>query len=113
MSTLKQKGYEAEKLVASHYQAQGRNMKEQNWTIPGGELDVILEKGGEYRFVEVKCVDSIEQLENYIWKAKIRTLKRTIETYLDKNNIEPEFSLDIAYVQNGKILEIYENISNN
>lgn len=47
MSTLKHKGYEAEKLVASHYQAQGRNMKEQNWTIPGGELDVWSWRKGE------------------------------------------------------------------
>jgi Holliday junction resolvase-like predicted endonuclease len=35
---------------------------ETNYTIPGGELDVIAQKNGEIVFVEVKVVDYVDDL---------------------------------------------------
>lgn len=112
MKTLKSKGYQAEQLVAEHYQKLGRTLEKQNWTIPWGEIDLILSKGGELRFVEVKCVDAMQELEHYLTSKKIAHLERSILAYTEKFPMAKEISLDLAFVQNNRILEIYENITN-
>lgn len=113
MQNQKEKGKKAELLVASHYQNLGRTLLHHGWTIPGGELDLVLQKGEELRFVEVKCVDAIHDIDQYVSRKKISTLERTIEQYLDREGGKGEYSLDVAFVQDEEIIELYENVSNN
>lgn len=113
MPHLKEKGYQAENIVKSHYLTQGFRFIESNWTIPGGEIDLIFAGQQEIVFIEVKCVNSIDELDNYISRKKLITLERAIETYLHQHHLDTEVRLDIAFVKHGEILEIYENISNN
>lgn len=112
MPKLKAKGYQAEQLVAQHYQDLGWRIEKQNWTIPGGEIDLVLQKGDELRFVEVKVVDAIQDLDHYLTPKKLVHLERSILAYTEKFDIEQEISLDVVFVQNNHILEIYENITN-
>lgn len=110
--SLKQQGYQAETLVKNHYLAQGLTLREQNWTIPGGELDLIFESVEELIFVEVKSVEHTLDLDQYISKKKLKTLERSIETYLMDHPSSKDLRLDIAFVQQGQILEIYEDVTN-
>lgn len=110
--SLKQQGYQAETLVKNHYLAQGLTLREQNWTIPGGELDLVFESSTELIFIEVKSIDHTLDLDQYIGKKKLKTLERSIENYLMNHPSSKDIRLDVAFVQQGNILEIYENITN-
>lgn len=57
----KQRGYDAEQLVACDYQNRGYRLLEQNWTMRGGEIDVIVldEESGEIVFIEVKVITAM------------------------------------------------------
>lgn len=112
MNTLKAKGYHAEELVSNYYKNKGYTLLEKNWTIPGGEIDIIMQKEDEIIFIEVKVVDGIEDLDSYLTPKKIEILERSIETYCTKLKWEYEIRLDVVFVQKEKIIEIFENISN-
>ena len=59
-SSKKAKGYHGEQLAIDHFLQEGFSLVEQNYTIVGGELDVIMKNDQTRLFVEVKVVDSLE-----------------------------------------------------
>ena len=64
--------------------------------------------------IEVKTVNDIEELDNYITPRKIWFLQRTLENFLqniDEKRIE-NIRMDVVFVKNNKILEIYEDVTN-
>jgi len=64
--------------------------------------------------IEVKTVNDIEELDNYITPKKIWFLQRTLENFLqniDEKRIE-NIRMDVVFVKNNKILEIYEDVTN-
>jgi Holliday junction resolvase-like predicted endonuclease len=75
-------------------------------------LDIILTKGDSLFFVEVKVVDHIEDLDGYVTMKKIGFLQKAIDYYLMKHPSDQEIILDVAFVQNNHIIEIYENVTN-
>ena len=64
--------------------------------------------------IEVKTVNDIDELDNYVTSKKIWFLQRTLENYLqnvDESRIE-DIRMDVVFVKNGQILEIYEDVTN-
>ena len=86
-------------------------MVERNFTIRGGEIDLIVENAEQLCFVEVKVVDSIDDLHNYITSAKLKHITKTIQRYLHTNPTDKTIQIDVVFVQDGKILETYKNVT--
>lgn len=108
----KDKGNKGEDLVAHYYQHHGYVLLEQNYTIAWWELDLIFSKDDTLFFVEVKVVDHIDELDNYITKKKLHHLSHTIDHYLHTHPTLMNYVLDIVFVRDNAILEIYQNITN-
>jgi Holliday junction resolvase-like predicted endonuclease len=60
--------------------------------------------------VEVKVVNYIENLHDYITPKKLQKLKHTIETYLWKYPTKKIVRIDVVFVKDNKIIEIFKNI---
>ena len=106
----KSKWYLWEKFAQDYYFQKWFNVLEMNYTIRWWEIDLIVENELYLVFVEVKVVDWVDDLFDYITKAKLKFLSKTIENYLHKNPTNKTYRLDFVFVKNWKIFEVYENI---
>lgn len=105
MGSSRQKGNEAEKLVADKLVGDGYIILERNFYIRGGEIDIIVEKGSLIVFVEVRSWSRI-MWENgspieTIDRKKIRHIIRTANYYIQKHHLfdkEKDFRFDVAGV---------------
>ena len=111
--SLRSKGYNWGQIALERYLQRGYTLLGQNFTIPWGEIDLIFTKWETIIFVEVKVVDGISERDNYLSPKKIQSLERSIENYCYIKGIEKEIRLDLAFIQNSTVVEVYENISNN
>ena len=109
----KEKGKEAELLVADYLVHQGYIIIAQNYTIRGGEIDIIVEKDHIRTFVEVKSVDKTEDLLDYITAHKKSSLLRTLTRFNYEHPTSYQISLDLVFVKQNTILHHYQNITNN
>ena len=107
----KKKGAEGEKLALRYYLDRGYTLLETNFTMRGWELDIVLKKWDSTIFVEVKVVDHVDCLIDYITPQKFKNLKKTIEAYVRKNNVDTYLRVDVVFVKNQQIYEVYENIT--
>jgi putative endonuclease len=80
----KEVGAHGEELAAKHLAANGYRVLDRNWRWRQGELDLVVEKGGEIVFVEVKARRShaFGTPEEAVTRAKQRKLIRTAQAYL-------------------------------
>lgn len=79
-----------------------------NYRKPWGEIDIIAEKGGVVRFVEVKTasgsLDGISRESNtyrpeeLIHSAKLRKVVRTAELFMEQTRDTREFQIDAVGV---------------
>lgn len=111
--SLKSKGYNWEQIALERYLQRGYTLLEKNFTIPWWEIDLIFTKWEIIIFVEVKVVDGISERDNYLSPKKIQSLERSIENHCYIKEIEKEIRLDLVFIQNNSVVEVYENISNN
>ncbi|GHV28499.1 hypothetical protein FACS1894176_11070 [Bacteroidia bacterium] len=65
------KGKEGEKLVQNYYEGQGFSLLKANFTVKGGEIDLVMKKDSTLVAIEVKNLDTIEELDNYITSRKV------------------------------------------
>ncbi len=112
MKYKKDKGNQWENLVAAYYQNQWYLLIVKNYTIVWWELDLIFQKNNILTFVEVKVVDHVEDLQNYVTSKKLWHIKRTIKYYLLSHGVEGEYTLDIVFVRNNSILQVIQNVTN-
>ncbi|MCK9467222.1 MAG: YraN family protein [Candidatus Absconditabacterales bacterium] len=112
MNNKKELGRIGEELAIGYYEENGYEILDTNYTIPGGELDVIAQKDGTIVFVEVKVVEYVDDLMGYIKPQKLKFLGRTIEDYMYKKNLDFEVRLDVVFIKNNSILEVFENVTN-
>lgn len=108
-STSKEKWYTNEALVAKHFVDQGYEIIGTNYTIKGGEIDIIIKDKDDLIFVEVKTVDHIDDIYGYVTTSKIKALERSIDSYIQRD--DPEYKnirLLFIFVKDSKIIEIYE-----
>lgn len=105
--------YAWEAIAAEYYKNQWYTVLEQNYTIPWGELDLVVQKNDMMVFVEVKVIDTMDDLHDYVTTKKIYFLQRAIEKYLYKHDIiDQEIQLDVVFVKNNMVTEHFRNITN-
>ena len=101
-----------EDIVAKDYEKNWYTILERNYYKKwAGELDIVAENKTSISFIEVKNVDWIDDLFDYISKKKISRIKKTMSHYLMENPTEKDIQIDIVFVKNGKIFEAYKNIT--
>lgn len=78
-----------EDMAIPYLENKGYNIIERNATFLGGELDIITQFDGLWRFVEVKYRETtmFGMPEDAMTPKKIKTLLRAIEFYCLKKNI--------------------------
>jgi putative endonuclease len=114
MANNKQRGYEAEQLVVDDYIYRGYQLMEQNRTMRGGEIDIILrdEESDEIVFVEVKLITAmVGDTMGYVTPTKLRHLKKSIQWYVVSHPLLDERSsvrVDVVFVNDNTIVEQYE-----
>ena len=84
------KGRISEDLALNYLQNKGYKLLERNFTVKGGEIDIIMNFDGFVVFVEVKSLyeKSEYSIFNAISKKKKLFLKKTIDKWLLKNNLK-------------------------
>lgn len=77
------RGLHAESVVAEHLEADGWRVLDRNWHARGGELDLVVERDGAVRFVEVRARKPADPtgLES-VNRTKRRRLVRAAEAWL-------------------------------
>lgn len=91
------KGRRAEQYALDFLLAKGYELFDQNYFLPGGELDLVLKHGSEVVFVEVKSLknERFIRLEETISQQKLLRLRRACEYWLmHKMAVNPNWRLD-------------------
>lgn len=97
-----------EQIACTFLQRKGFKIIESNYRKPWGEIDIIAEKGGVIRFVEVKAhTGDIEVLsresdgfrpEENIHPAKLKKIVRTAMLYMESRGDNREYQIDAIAV---------------
>lgn len=114
MDTLykKHKGNTGEDIAALYYQNKWYLLIDRKYTIQWWEIDLVLQKDNILTFVEVKVVDHIQDLQNYVTSKKLGHVTHTISYYLLTHPTDMDYLLDVVFVRDNAILEVYENVTN-
>lgn len=107
----KEKGRYAEQFVATWYRRQGRHICARNFTIRGGELDLVAERGSVRLFVEVKDVSSRDDVLDFIPPHKLQALQRTIEHYTHRYPTTKQPRLDVVFFCRDAIMAHYTDVT--
>lgn len=96
-------GYMGENLAAEYLISKGYEIIKNNFTVRGGEIDIIAKKDGVLVFVEVKTRtgESFGKGSESVNTLKKRRLLRAIERYLNKLNLkyDPDYRLDVVEIE--------------
>lgn len=103
-------GNAGELLVQEYYENKWYRCKDKNFTIRGGELDLVMEDTNTLVVVEVKVVNYMDNLHDYITAKKLSSLQKSIQTYLWKFPTSKSVRLDIVFVKWNEIIQIYEHV---
>ena len=108
-----------EDIVYKYIINKGFSVLERNYWRPWGEIDIVAEKEGKLRFIEVKTVSHATNLrpEENMHKSKLLRLNRAIQTYLLEKKVgdKKDWQIDLVCVRldfetrRAKI-ELFENI---
>ncbi|MDD3283990.1 MAG: YraN family protein [Patescibacteria group bacterium] len=89
-----------QKIAIYYLKNKAHKIIAENIYFRGGEIDILTEKDGILRFVEVKTRTNLEfgYPEESISKRKLEHLKRAIDAYILENNIEKQYNLEFVGV---------------
>jgi len=98
-----------EEVAANFLKSKGFIILDRNFRKPWGEIDIIAEKDGVIRFVEVKSVsretlpDVTRESEDYrpeelVHEKKLRKIARTAELYMASCMENREYQIDVIGV---------------
>ena len=104
----KRVGRIGETIAAQFLERKGFKIVERNYRKPWGEIDIIADKGGVVRFVEVKAVsrESLPDVsremdyrpEEMVDSRKLRKLARTAALYMEVQKDKREYQIDVVGV---------------
>ena len=105
----KEVGRIGESVAAEFLQRKGFVILDRNYRKPWGEIDIIAEKRGIVRFVEVKTLsresipDVTREISDYrpeeqVHPLKLRKIARTAEMYMNAKNDNREYQIDVVGV---------------
>ena len=100
-----------ERRVARHYEAAGYVVLDQNWQVRGGELDLVMMRGDEIVFCEVKTRSSDRFGSGFeaVDERKQRFVRRAAMSWLDANDRRGRLRYDVATVT-GPQVEVREGV---
>ncbi len=77
-------GRRGEEFAATFFASKGFIILERNWSCRFGEIDLIIKKGEEVRFIEVKCrrTHAFGYPETSVTAKKLRHLQIAMELWL-------------------------------
>ena len=97
-----------EEIACQFLERKGFKILERNYRKPWGEIDIIAEKDGVIRFVEVKAVsheilpDVSREMdyrpEEMVTSDKLKKLARTANLYMENKKDKREFQIDVVGV---------------
>lgn len=96
----RKQGYVYEQLVAEYLLSEWYVILDQNYTIRGWEIDIIVRKDSVVCFVEVKGSSFDIDFQDYITEKKKKALVKTAEDWKRKNEEDTidEYRFDLALV---------------
>lgn len=107
----REKGDFAEKRAISFLEDLGFKVLEKNFYAKKlGEIDIIAQKDETYHFCEVKSANDYETAINNITKSKLSKIKRSVEYYIQKKELDVSYSID-AIIITDESIELLENIT--
>ena len=100
-STLRKTGNIGEDAVCVFLLRHGYEILKRNFTVRGGEIDIIAKKADMIAFVEVKTrkKSSLTSGEEAITEAKKRNIIKTAESYFLKLETPCDCRFDVAVVE--------------
>jgi len=97
-----------EEIACQFLERKGYKIIQRNFLRPWGEIDIIAEKSGTIRFVEVKSVSGEMSVhvareresmpEELVDRRKLKKLARTAALYMESKRDEREFQVDVVGV---------------
>ena len=97
----KQKGALGERIAGRFLFWRGFHIIERNWRCKSGEIDLIVRRGREYRFIEVKYRTTMEFgfPEEAVTVDKLRHIRCAMETYLLQLKTLPKhYQIDVIAI---------------
>lgn len=95
-------GYKGEALAAEFLRSKGYEILHSNFTVRGGEIDLVARTNSVLVFVEVKTrtSDSFGSGDESMDKSKKRRMHRAIQRYLDRYfpESEPDYRVDLVEI---------------
>ncbi|MBE6845564.1 MAG: YraN family protein [Ruminococcus sp.] len=103
-------GREYEQIVCGYLESQGMKILDRNFTVSGGEADIIASDGMYICFVEVKyrTVRAVDAYSSVGFKKQGRIIKAA-KGYLSKHRTElqPRFDVVFVFSDDGEIIFDY------
>jgi len=103
------KGNLAEDKACEYIALLGFQIIERNFTLRGGEIDIIAIKDEVLHFIEVKSGCSYDPLYN-ITPKKLQHIINTAHRFMQKKNLDMVFVIDAVSVQD-ETCKLIENIT--
>ena len=105
----KEVGKIGEDIAVQFLEKKGFRTIERNYRKPWGEIDIIAEKSGSVRFIEVKtlAIDLLPDVsyetndyrpEEQVHPEKLRKIARTAELYMNAKNDDRDYQIDVVGV---------------
>ncbi len=99
-----------EELTAYYLQKSGYKILCRNYTVRGGEIDIIAEKDGIIAFVEVKLrsADAFDTGVSAVTRKKKRLIIRASQAYLSRvgSDCQPRFDIADVTAVNGRPVKL-------
>lgn len=99
----------AEDKACEYLMSLGFMIIERNYTLRGGEIDIICIKDNILHFIEVKSGSSYNPLYN-ITPKKLQFVINTAHRFMQKKNLDLAYQIDAVSVENN-LCELVENIT--
>lgn len=105
-------GLAAEEQVSDYYRLRGHAVAGTRWRGTGGEIDLVMRKGGEVVFVEVKKARSIREAAFRLSARQLRRLYDAAAEFLagEPLGLGTPVRFDLALVGGAGEIEIVENV---